>query len=85
MAMPAPTKKNEIVHSKRSSEGEKMTPDELNKWMNQNGISDRELSEIFGVTEPAVRLWTSGQRGFSVTNSRLIRLFQKYPTLLREF
>ncbi len=83
--MPAPVKKNEAVHSKRSTEGEKLTPDDIKKFMKKHGISDREFAEIFGVTTQAVVTWTEGRRGFSVTNSRLIRMFEKYPQLIREF
>jgi DNA-binding transcriptional regulator YiaG len=53
--------------------------------MNLNGISEKELSEIFGVTIQAVRLWVTGARDFSVTNTRLVRMFQKNPKLIREF
>jgi len=62
-----------------------LKPKELQDFMNFHGISRRELSEIFGVTTPAVSLWLTGQREFSVTNSRLVRLFDKYPKLLKEF
>lgn len=85
MSMPSPVKKNEIVVSKRSTEREVLSSDEIVKFMKHQGISDKELAEIFGVTIQAVKLWLSGKREFSVTNSRLIALFKKYPTLIREF
>jgi DNA-binding transcriptional regulator YiaG len=85
MALPSPVKKKEPIVSKRNLDSEKLPMDELNKWMSKNGISDKEMSELFGVTIQAVKLWTSGQREFSVTNSRLVRLFMKYPQLIREF
>jgi DNA-binding transcriptional regulator YiaG len=78
MAMPTPA-------SNRITANEKLTPDELTKWMNKHGISEKELAEIFGVTGQAVTLWLSGQRSFSVTNSRLVKLFMKHPLLVREF
>jgi DNA-binding transcriptional regulator YiaG len=71
--------------SKRISKNEKMTVKELLEFMNKNGISSFELSEIFGVTPQCVNLWLGGERQLSVTNSRLIRLFIKYPKLLVEF
>ena len=76
-----------MIHkeNKRVTERERMTPYELTDYMNHQGISPLELSEILGVTEQVVKLWRNGGRGFSVTNSRLIRLFMKYPQLLREF
>jgi DNA-binding transcriptional regulator YiaG len=74
-----------IEPSKRNTEREKLTPQELVKWMKANGISEKELSEIFGVTTQAVGLWVKGAREFSLTNSRIVALFKKYPSLIREF
>lgn len=73
------------IMSDRSVAKEKLTADEVVRFMNKNGLSDKEMAEIFGVTIQCVRLWTSGDRTFTVTNSRLIKMFEKYPTLLREF
>jgi DNA-binding transcriptional regulator YiaG len=53
--------------------------------MNKQGIDDKELAEIFGVSVQAVWLWLEGERKFTVTNTRLVRLFQKYPQLLKDF
>ena len=64
---------------------ESMQADELNKWMTKEGLSEKELAAIFGVTQNAVMFWRTGQRPVSVTNTRLIKLFKKYPTLIREF
>lgn len=66
-------------------EDEKITYKELNTFLNKQGFGDKEFANLLGVTIQAVRLWRSGQREFSVTNSRLIKLFIKYPTLMREF
>jgi transcriptional regulator with XRE-family HTH domain len=85
MSMPLPGKKNIPIVSKRSTDAEKLTGEQVLKFMNKNGISEKEMAEIFGVSIPAVRLWLSGERSFSVTNSRLINLFNKYPELIREF
>ena len=71
--------------SPRVITNEKLTSDELISWMQENGISDKELSEIFGVSIQGVRLWISGQRDVSITNSRLVKMFIKYPQLLKEF
>lgn len=79
MQMPTPYKSKRIINN------EKLSPDELSKFMRDNGIGEKELAEIFGVTTQAVKLWVSGAREFSVTNSRLVRLFIKNPKLLTEF
>lgn len=73
------------LHSRRATENEKLSPEELVKWMKTQGVSPKELSEIFGVSTQAVNLWINGEREFSVTNSRIVRLFIKHPTLIREF
>lgn len=85
MNMPTPTKKNEKVVSKRSTAADRLSAEDLVKWMKHQGIDEHELSEIFGVTIQAVKLWVSGDREFSVTNSRLVAMFKKYPQLLKEF
>lgn len=87
MSMPLPgnTKKKEPIVSKRNIESEKLSADEVQKFMDKHGISEKEMAEIFGVSTQAVRLWVTGQRDFSVTNSRLVNLFSKYPQLIREF
>ena len=71
--------------SARIAENEKLTIEELQAFMNLNGISNKEFAEIFGVTIQAVKLWLTGKRDFSITNTRIIRLFTKYPQLIKEF
>lgn len=73
------------VKTNRITNDEKLSSEELTEFMNHNGLSTKEFSEILGVTEQAVKLWKNGLRDFSITNSRLIRLFEKYPQLLKEF
>jgi len=88
MGIPLPSnKENKQPISKRITvkTQEKLSAEELVEFMNLNGISEKELSEIFGVTIQAVRLWVTGARDFSVTNTRLVRMFQKNPKLIREF
>ena len=62
-----------------------LTIKELQAFMQKNGLSVYELADILGVTIQAINLWLAGKRDISVTTTRLIRLFIKYPTLLREF
>lgn len=64
---------------------EQLTHLDLIDFMNSQGFSDKEFASLLGVTIQAVRLWKSGKREFSTTNSRLIKMFIKYPTLVREF
>lgn len=64
---------------------EKLTNKELIDFMNLNGLSPKELGDILGVTVQAVNLWIEDRRVISMTTTRLIRMFQKYPMLLSEF
>ena len=71
--------------STRVKNNERLTAKELREFLNHNGISNKEFSEILGVTTQAVSMWIVGTRDFSITNSRIIRMFVKYPQLIREF
>ena len=64
---------------------EQLTIKELMQFMKLEGLSAKELAEILGVTVQAVTLWLKGERDISMTITRLIRVFQKYPKLIREF
>jgi len=62
-----------------------ITSNELTSFLDKHGFGDREFANLLGVTIQAVRLWKSGQREFNTTNSRLIKMFIKYPKLITEF
>lgn len=89
MSLPKPGVSNSVkkITTTKSNRlrNERLNDQEVREFMTIHGISDKEMAVIFGVSLQAVRLWTSGQREFSVTNSRLIKLFNKYPNLIREF
>ena len=81
MGIPRPSTLTKVATLKL----EKLTIKELISFMNKEGLSHKEFADILGVTIQAVTLWLEGKRDISVTNTRLIRAFQKYPKLLREF
>lgn len=81
MAIPKPS----ILSKVETLKTEQLTIKELIAFMTKNGLSHKEFAEILGVTIQAVNLWLDGKRDISVTNTRIIRVFQRYPTLLREF
>lgn len=64
---------------------ESITSVELKAFMNKHGLSNQEFAQILGITLQAVRLWVRDDRKVSLTITRLIALFEKYPQLLREF
>jgi len=74
-----------VRESRRVSHNERLDPEELRAFMNLHGISSKELSEIFGVSQVAVHFWLTGEREMTITNSRLIRLFERHPKLIGEF
>jgi DNA-binding transcriptional regulator YiaG len=71
--------------SERIQVKESMTAAELEGFMMKEGLSEREFADILGMGQLGVHLWLIGDRKISTTNTRLIRLFMKYPKLLREF
>lgn len=73
------------VRSTRHIVNEKMSPTELKAFMDKHGMSDKELGEVLGITGPAIRWWLLGKREISVTNSRLLRFFDKHPKMIAEF
>lgn len=62
-----------------------LSADELREFMKLQGLTIRELSEILGVSITAISYWLSGERNISPVSARIIRLFRKYPSLLKEF
>jgi len=62
-----------------------LTAKELKGFMELNGISVGEMSEILGVTPNAVKHWINGRRDISMTVTKVIRMFETYPQLIRVF
>lgn len=79
--MPVPNQIN-VVQPTRE---ELITIKEFIEFMNTNGISKHEMADILGVTVQAINLWVKGDRAINTTVSRVIRIFKKYPKLIREF
>lgn len=73
------------IPTPRIRKNEKMTPEELKAFMDLHGVSTEELAQIFGVSTNAVTYWLRGTRSISVLVTRVIRLFKKYPKVIREF
>lgn len=71
--------------SKRIPKNEKMSSEELKAFMDLHGVSITELASICGVSNNAVKYWLNGDRSISVLVTRLVRLFKKYPSLIRDF
>ncbi len=76
---------NDLVKSKRIKDKTVMTAKELKAYMDLVGLSTQEFADVLGVSDQAVRLWVYDERSLSVTNTRIIKMFIKYPQLLKEF
>ena len=85
MSMPLPNANKNHLSPRVSSKDENLKPEELLDFMNRRGISEKELGEILGVTIQGVKLWLSDKRKINLTITRLVRLFDKYPQLIKEF
>ncbi|MFM6929363.1 MAG: helix-turn-helix domain-containing protein [Bdellovibrio sp.] len=62
-----------------------MSPREMLSFRVSLGMDEKEFAEFIGVTWQAVRLWETGQRAISETTARIVRLFKKYPELVKEY
>lgn len=62
-----------------------MTKFELSEFMLQHHLGEKDLAALVGVTPQAVRLWVTEKNPINQTTIRLIRLFKKYPSLIKEF
>lgn len=62
-----------------------MTKFELSEFMLKHHLGEKDLAALVGVTPQAVRLWVTEKNPINQTTIRLIRLFEKYPTLIKEF
>lgn len=62
-----------------------MTGSELKTFLNKHNIDERTFAGVIGVTVGGVSHWTTGKRTISLTVSRLVKTFDKYPQLLKEF
>ena len=80
MSMPTPGQKRPV-----SKAVENLTAQELKEFMQKHGFSEAELSDLLGVTKQGLRLWIRDQREINLTATRVIRMFEKYPGLMREF
>lgn len=79
--MPVPNQ----INVTQPTRDELITIKEFIEFMNTNGISKHEMADILGVTVQAINLWVKGDRAINTTVSRVIRIFKKYPKLIREF
>lgn len=80
MSMPKPFESKRITPVE-----DRVRPEELREFMNKHGISVLEFSQVLGVSRQAIKLWLDDKRDVTITNSRIIRLLNKYPQLIKEF
>ncbi len=63
----------------------KISVADLEAFMKRHRLTPKALSELLGVTGPAVDHWLQGRRDVPPTTVKLFRTFDKYPGLVGEF
>lgn len=58
---------------------------ELSDFMTKYKMDDAQLAELIGLTKSAVNHWIIGRRSIAKPYGRLIRLFDRHPSLMAEF
>jgi DNA-binding transcriptional regulator YiaG len=74
-----------LPHTQTQTKNDRLSPEELKTFLMKHGISILEFSSILGKTRSAIDNWLRGYRTVDVTTTRIVRLLDKYPTLIREF
>lgn len=62
-----------------------MKSNEVVNFRLKNNLTQKELAKLLGITFQAVMFWENGSRQVPPTTSKLLKLFDKYPQLLKEF
>ncbi len=62
-----------------------MTPTELSAWLAKHKLQPWDLAKLLGVTDQAVQHWLGNRRSIPLTTVRLLKIFDKYPSLMKEF
>ncbi len=62
-----------------------MTPLQLKAFLTKHEMSYPDLAKVLGVQPAAVYHWLCGRRQISLTVSRLIRMFDTEPDLMKVF
>jgi DNA-binding transcriptional regulator YiaG len=62
-----------------------MSPQEVIDWRERHKLSQEGLAKLLWVSWQAVDLWERGERRVSPTTVRLLKLFDKYPQLIKEY
>ena len=63
----------------------KITPKELEAFLQKFDISNADFAHMLGVTEPAVQHWLNGRRDVPPTTVKLLRYFERRPVAMEEF
>ena len=62
-----------------------MTPQQLEKFLTDFDLSNKDFAELLGVTPNAVRWWLEGGRKVPPTVAKLVRYFESHPKSMKEF
>lgn len=62
-----------------------MKPKELEEFLDKYKLNAEDLAELIGLTRMAVEHWLTGRRSIAKPYGRLIKLFDRHPSLMAEF
>ncbi len=62
-----------------------MNQQQLATFLAKHKLTDTTLAELLGLTPSAVNHWMVGRRTIAKPYGRLLRMFDKYPQLMKEF
>jgi len=62
-----------------------MTSKQLQAFLDKHGLDEPQLAELLGITRAAVNHWLCGRRSIAKPYGRMLRLFDRHPTLMKEF
>lgn len=61
------------------------TNDDLKKWMDDFGMSQKSLCLLLGVSSTCVIYWLQGRRKIPQTTIKLLLYFRRYPQRIFDF
>jgi plasmid maintenance system antidote protein VapI len=62
-----------------------MKPHELEKFLTEQDLSDKDFANIIAVTPNCIKFWIEGDRKIPPTTAKLVRYFESHPKAMREF
>lgn len=62
-----------------------MSAEEFKAYRISLNFTHKDMAQQIGVTPMAIKLWETNQRRIPETTVRLVKLFKKFPQVMKEF